>query len=108
MMKRLPALLLALVLTLSLAACGEKPTEVVPTPELSPEPEEVIWPTTYCLGKAPASLDPAHYVSTDDATYLVNLYSGLVAYRRAGSDTVELSADLCENQIGRASCRERV
>lgn len=96
MMKRLPALLLALVLTLSLAACGEKPTEVVPTPELSPEPEEVIWPTTYCLGKAPASLDPAQYVSTDDATYLVNLYSGLVAYRRAGSDTVELTADLCE------------
>ncbi len=96
MMKRLPALLLALVLLVSLAACGAKPEEAAPTPELSPEPEEVIWPTTYCLGKAPTSLDPAQYVSTDDATYLVNLYSGLVAYRRAGSDTVELAADLCE------------
>ena len=73
MMKRLPALLLALVLLLSLAACGSQTEEAVPTPDVTPEPVEVIWPTTYCLGKAPVSLDPAQYVSTDDATYLVNL-----------------------------------
>ena len=46
MMKRLPALLLALVLLLSLAACGSQTEEAVPTPDVTPEPVEVIWPTT--------------------------------------------------------------
>lgn len=94
MRKRMLALLLALGLGLGLAACGAENGAPMATP--SPEPEAVVWPTTYCLGPAPVSLDPAHYVSADDATYLVNLYSGLVGYRRAGSDTVELTADLCE------------
>ena len=94
MMKKITALLLAAVLALGLAACGQPSETPMPTP--SPEPEPSFWPTTYCLGAKPVSLDPARYVSTDDATYLVNLYSGLVGYRRAGSDTVELQADLCQ------------
>ena len=95
-MKRTLSLLLALVLALGLAACGKQEPPGIAAPSPSPEPEEVIWPTTYCLGSAPAYLDPARYVSTDDATYLVNLYAGLVSYRRTGSDTVELTADLCQ------------
>ena len=97
MTKRLLALLLAAVLALGLAACGAKTDPPAPSASLAPEPEEIIWPTTYCLGAKPSSLDPAQYASTDDATYLVNLYSGLVGYRLAGSDTVELAADLCES-----------
>ena len=95
-MKRTLSMLLALVLALGLAACGKQTAPGVLSPTPSPEPEAEIWPTTYCLGRAPAYLDPARYVSTDDATYLVNLYAGLVSYRRTGSDTVELAADLCQ------------
>lgn len=95
-MKRTLSLVLALILALGLAACAKQPAPALPESTPSPEPAAVIWPTTYCLGSAPANLDPARYVSTEDATYLVNLYSGLVTYRRTGSDTVELVADLCE------------
>ena len=96
-MKKFLALLLLAALALSLAACGQPPQSVAaPAPTPSPEPEAVVWPTTYCLGPAPQSLDPARYVPTEDATYLVNLYAGLVGYRRVGSDTVELMPELCQ------------
>lgn len=98
MTKRLLSLLLAVLMVCSLCACGKQ----AETPEASPspEPEQVIWPTTYCLGAKPTSLDPAQYISSGDATYLVNLYSGLVGYRLNGAGATELTADLCESLPG--------
>ena len=98
MTKRLLTLLLAVLMVCSLCACGKRAETPEATP--SPEPEQVIWPTTYCLGAKPTSLDPAQYISSGDATYLVNLYSGLVGYRLNGAGATELTADLCESLPG--------
>ena len=98
MTKRFLAFLLAALMVCSLCACGKGQETARATP--SPEPPQVIWPTTYCLGAKPASLDPARYASAEDATYLVNLYSGLVGYRLNGAGAAELTADLCESLPG--------
>lgn len=95
MTKRFWALLLAAVMVCSLCACGSRQASPLATP--SPEPPQIIYPTTYCLGAKPTSFDPAQYISAEDGTYLVNLYSGLVGYRRNGAGATELTADLCES-----------
>ncbi len=97
MTKRFLALLLAALMAFTLCACGKETAP--PEPTSTPEPE-LIWPTTYCLGAKPASLDPAMYASSEDATYLVNLYSGLVGYRLNGAGAAELTADICESLPG--------
>ena len=95
MAKRMIALVLSAVMICALGACGKAGGAPEATP--SPEPPRIVYPTTYCLGAKPESLDPARFVTTGDATYLVNLYSGLVGYRMGGSGTAELTADLCES-----------
>ena len=92
MKKRLYALLLSGVLALSLTACAKQEAK----PEAPVETPEANFPVAFCLGAQPASLDPKDYAIGDEATYLVNLCSGLVSYRPNDSGKVEITADLCD------------
>ena len=92
MKKRIHTWILSAVLVLSLAACakqGDQPDAPAATPEAN-------YPVAFCLGAQPATLDPKDYAIGDEATYLVNLYSGLVSYRPNDAGKVEITADLCD------------
>ena len=91
MKKRWISFVLLAALLIALAACGrsgEKDAEESAPPEMK-------GPITFCLGAAPESLDPSRYAVGDDATYLVNLYAGLVTYRPDEQGNVCITADLC-------------
>ena len=86
MKKRIHTWILSSVLVLSLAACakqGDQPDAPAATPEAN-------FPVAFCLGAQPATLDPKDYAIGDEATYLVNLYSGLVSYRPNDAGKVEM------------------
>lgn len=91
MRKRLLSLALLGAMVLALCACHRQPQQqpaAVETPEAN-------FPVAFCLGAQPDSLDPKEYDILGDATYLVNLCSGLVSYRPDDAGTVRLTADLC-------------
>ena len=90
MKNRILSALLLTCMLLGLSACAGKQDDA--QSQQSPEADQ---PVAFCLGARPESLDPAHYAIGDDATYLVNLFSGLVAYRTDGEGQVGLTADLC-------------
>lgn len=90
MKKRILTTLLLAALLLGLCACSKQADEPAQT---APEAEQ---PVAFCLGAQPESLDPAQYAVGDDATYLVNLYAGLVSYRTDDAGAVRLTADLCQ------------
>ena len=88
---RSAALLFALLLSLTACSKGESGQ---PGPAETPEAN---FPVAFCLGAQPQSLDPMAYATGEDATYYVNLFSGLVSYRPDDTGRVQIMADLCEN-----------
>lgn len=90
MKKRILTTLLLAALLLGLCACSKQGDD---TAQGTPKANQ---PVAFCLGAQPESLDPAQYAVGDDATYLVNLYAGLVSYRTGDNGVVRLAADLCQ------------
>ena len=91
MKRKSMTLLLLAAMLLALCACA-KQEQPAQTAEATPEAD---FPVAFCLGTRPDALDPAAYAVGEDATYLVNLYSGLVSYRPQNGGAVGVTADLC-------------
>ena len=80
-MKKILALVLALAMCLSLAACGETKTEVKAS-ELS-----------VCLASEPDTLDPALNSAVDGATMVSHLFSGLAKWAQDENGNLVIVAD---------------
>jgi len=106
-MKKMIAMLLAMVMVLSLAACGAPaapaPTEapkaeapVVETPVETPaEPAEPAGPSSIavCLASEPDTIDPALNSAVDGATLVSHLFSGLAKWGQDENGALVLVAD---------------
>ena len=106
-MKKMIAMLLAMVMVLSLAACGAPaapaPTEapkaeapVVETPVETPaEPAEPAGPSiiAVCLASEPDTIDPALNSAVDGATLVSHLFSGLAKWGQDENGALVLVAD---------------
>lgn len=106
-MKKTVALLLAAVMTLSLAACGDSAktqsggdagtadnTAAASTDTASDETPAVgASSINVCLASEPASIDPALNSAVDGATLLVHLFSGLSKWEQKADGTLELAPD---------------
>ena len=80
MLRKWMALVLAVTMLLSLAACGEEETGSV---------------LRVCLGGAQESLDPVDTVSDDNATILYHLYENLLRQKSEGVGEVMLDYAAC-------------
>ena len=106
-MKKMIAMLLAMVMVLSLAACGAPaapaPTEapkaeapVVEAPVETPaEPAEPAGPSSIavCLASEPDTIDPALNSAVDGATLVSHLFSGLAKWGQDENGALVLVAD---------------
>ena len=82
-MKKIIALALALVMVLSLAACGEKPTG-----------DETVNSLAVCLSSEPDTLDPALNSAVDGATMCAHLFAGLAKWSQDAEGKLVIEADL--------------
>ncbi len=82
-MKKIIALALALVMVLSLAACGEKPTG-----------DDTVKSLAVCLSSEPDTLDPALNSAVDGATMCAHLFAGLAKWTQDAEGKLVIEADL--------------
>ena len=82
-MKKIIALALALVMVLSLAACGEKPTG-----------DDTVKSLAVCLSSEPDTLDPALNSAVDGATMCAHLFAGLAKWTQDAEGKLVIAADL--------------
>ena len=82
-MKKIIALALALVMVLSLAACGDKPTG-----------GETVKSLAVCLASEPDTLDPALNSAVDGATMCAHLFAGLAKWTQDAEGKLVIAADL--------------
>ena len=118
-MKKLIAMLLAMVMVLSLAACGapaapaatEAPKVEAPAATEAPveTPAEPAGPSSIavCLSSEPDTIDPALNSAVDGATLVSHLFSGLAKWGQDENGALVLVADAAVElpegvQIGRA------
>ena len=89
-MKKIVTLLLALVMVLSLAACGKTQPAEAPVVE-----EPVAAPTSLavCLASEPDTLDPALNSAVDGATMVAHLFSGLAKWAQDETGALTIAAD---------------
>ena len=104
-MKKLIAMLLAMVMVLSLAACGapaapaatEAPKAEAPAATEAPveTPAEPAGPSSIavCLSSEPDTIDPALNSAVDGATLVSHLFSGLAKWGQDENGTLVLVAD---------------
>ena len=101
-MKKMIAMLLAMVMVLSLAACGapaapaptEAPKAEAPV-ETPAEPAEPAGPSSIavCLASEPDTIDPALNSAVDGATLVSHLFSGLAKWGQDENGALVLVAD---------------
>jgi len=105
-MKKIIALLLALVMVFSLVACGSKEETAAPSEEKAPAAEgETAAPAAegsylpICLASEPDTLDPALNSALDGATMCVHLFSGLTKWSQKDDGTLEIVPDCAEELV---------
>ena len=95
-MKKILALVLALAMCLSLAACGEK-TPAATTGDTTPATTEAQTATptslSVCLASEPDTLDPALNSAVDGATMVSHLFSGLAKWAQDAEGKLVIVAD---------------
>ena len=89
-MKKIVTLLLALVMVLSLAACGK-----------TQPAEEAAAPTSLavCLASEPDTLDPALNSAVDGATMVAHLFSGLAKWAQDENGALIIAADAASELV---------
>ena len=100
-MKKSLAALLALCLTLSLAACGGGGGGGGggATEQNASEPVSVAAPSgalAVCLASEPDTIDPALNSSVDGATLIIHLFSGLAKWEKSDDGSLTIAADAAE------------
>ena len=102
-MKKLLALLLAMVMVLSMVACGaqsEETAEVVEeAAEVAEAAEANVNSLSVCLASEPDTLDPALNSAVDGATMVAHLFSGLAKWSQDESGNLTIVADAAEELV---------
>ncbi len=107
-MKRLIALLLALIMVFSLVACGAKkeeaPAETDAPAAETPAESDTAAPAAndvlaICLASEPDTLDPALNSAVDGATMAVQLFAGLAKWSQNADGNLEIVADCAEELV---------
>ncbi len=99
-MKKFLAMLLALVMVLSLAACGGEKESTKGTEDTKDTSAEVAEDAlAVCIASEPQTLDPALNSAVDGATMLAHLFSGLAKWAQKDDGTLEIVADLAEELV---------
>ena len=97
-MKKLIALLLALVMVLALCACGaqdEAPEADVTETEVTANVNSL----SVCLASEPDTLDPALNSAVDGATMAAHLFSGLAKWSQDENGNLVIVADAAEELV---------
>ena len=93
-MKKILALVLALVMCLSLVACGETTNQPAATTEgTTAAPAPVSTELSVCLASEPDTLDPALNSAVDGATMVSHLFSGLAKWAQNEEGALVIVAD---------------
>lgn len=103
-MKKILALLLAVVLVVGLAACGggsEKTTEGESKTEGAATSSEDAFELTVCLASEPQTIDPALNTTTDGANMILHAFEGLMTWKDDGQGKAVL-------ELGQAESYEKV
>ena len=93
-MKRLLALMLALVMALTLCACGGGETS-----EPSGDETAAVNEIAVCLASEPDTIDPALNSAVDGATMISHLFSGLAKWAQDESGKLVIVADCAEELV---------
>ena len=103
MKKILALVLVATMLLLSFAACGNKPA-VTTDNGTTANGGEVVEPAAatsiaVCLASEPDTIDPALNSSVDGATLVAHLFSGLAKWAQKDDGTLEIVADAAKELV---------
>ncbi|MGM9606050.1 MAG: peptide ABC transporter substrate-binding protein [Oscillospiraceae bacterium] len=93
-MKKIPALLLALVLAASLAACGKDDTGSNQNSGALKGSSIAV-----CLASEPDTIDPALNSTVDGATMVAHLFSGLAKWTQDEDGSLVIAADAAEELV---------
>ncbi len=101
-MKKLLALLLAMVMVLAMVACGAQTEEpAVEEAEVAEAPaaEADLNSLSVCLASEPDTLDPALNSAVDGATMVAHLFSGLAKWSQDENGNLVIVADAAEELV---------
>lgn len=104
MKKILALVLVATMLLLSFAACGNKPAVTTDSNGTTASGGEVVEPAAatsiaVCLASEPDTIDPALNSSVDGATLVAHLFSGLAKWAQKDDGTLEIVADAAKELV---------
>ena len=96
--RRIIALLLAMIMIVSLAACGGGSETKSDTTKSGEEAKVSLDETTLevCIASEPDTIDPALNSAVDGATLLVHLFSGLAKWSKNAEGKLEIVPDAAE------------
>ena len=98
-MKKIVTLLLALVMVLSLAACGKTQPAEAPAAEAPAAEAPAASSLAVCLASEPDTLDPALNSAVDGATMVAHLFSGLAKWSQDENGALVIAADAAKELV---------